>query len=78
MLPWPARSPYLSLIENVWDIIGQPLQHHPQPGLTVSVLTQQAQQAWNSIPLSDIRHLYDTMHARLQAFIQNSGGYIGY
>ncbi|GFU10738.1 nose resistant to fluoxetine protein 6 [Trichonephila clavipes] len=56
MLPWPARSPYLSLIENVWDIIGQPLQHHPQPGLTVSVLTQ-AQQAWNSIPLSDIRHL---------------------
>ncbi|GFV62544.1 uncharacterized protein TNCV_3867251 [Trichonephila clavipes] len=74
MLHWPARSP----IERVWDIIGRQLQHHPQPALTVRALTQQVQQARNSIPQSDIRHLYDTMHARLQACIQNSGGYTVY
>ncbi|GBL91237.1 hypothetical protein AVEN_195124-1 [Araneus ventricosus] len=39
MLPWPARSPDLSPIEHVWDIIGRQLQRHPQPELTVSVLT---------------------------------------
>lgn len=78
MLPWPARSPDLSPIEHVWDIIGRQLQHHPQPALTVPVLTAQVQQAWNSIPQSDIRNLYDTMHSRLQACIQNSGGYTGY
>ncbi|GBL96688.1 hypothetical protein AVEN_111833-1 [Araneus ventricosus] len=78
MLPWPARRPDLSAIEHVWDIIGRKLQRHPQPALTVSVLTDQVQQAWNSIPQNDIQHLYDTMHARLHAFIQNSGGYTGY
>ncbi|GBO44781.1 hypothetical protein AVEN_161774-1 [Araneus ventricosus] len=43
MLPWPARSPDLSPIEHVWDIIGRQLQRHPQPALT-----DQVQQAWNS------------------------------
>ncbi|GBM38420.1 hypothetical protein AVEN_260805-1 [Araneus ventricosus] len=41
MLPWPARSPALSPIEHVWDIIGRQLQRHPQPALTVPVLTVQ-------------------------------------
>ncbi|GBM55136.1 hypothetical protein AVEN_207022-1 [Araneus ventricosus] len=78
MLPWPARSPDLSLIEHVWNIIGRQLQRHPHPALTVPVLIDQVQQAWNSIPQTDIRHLYDTMHARLHASIQNSGAYTGY
>ncbi|GBO26386.1 hypothetical protein AVEN_13426-1 [Araneus ventricosus] len=78
MLPWPARSPDLSPIEHVWNIIGRQLQRHPQSALTVPVLTYQMQQAWNSIPQTDIRHLYDTMHARLHACIQNAGDYTGY
>ncbi|GBO11601.1 hypothetical protein AVEN_145260-1 [Araneus ventricosus] len=78
MLPWPARSPDLSLFEHVRDVTGQQLPHHPQPSLTVPVLIDQVQQAWNSFPQTDIRHLYDTMHARLHACIQNSGGYKGY
>ena len=75
MLPWPARSPDLYPIEQVWGIIGRQLQYYPKP---VPVLTVQVQQAWNSIPQSDIRHVYDRMHAHLQAYIPNSGGYTGY
>ncbi|GBL95402.1 hypothetical protein AVEN_154804-1 [Araneus ventricosus] len=41
MLPWLARSPDLSQIKHVWDIIGRQLQRHPQPALTVPVLTDQ-------------------------------------
>ena len=78
MLPWPARSPDLSPVEHVWDIIKRQLQHHPQPTLTIPVLAEQVQQAWNFITQSDIRHLYDTMHARLKACIRNSGDYTGY
>ncbi|GBO37088.1 hypothetical protein AVEN_176223-1, partial [Araneus ventricosus] len=37
MSPWPARSPDLSPIEHVWDIIGRQLQRHQQPALTVPV-----------------------------------------
>ncbi|GFW16269.1 uncharacterized protein TNCV_4264341 [Trichonephila clavipes] len=51
MLPWPVGSPDLYPIEHVWDIIGQQLQHHAQPALTVPILTQQA---WNFISQSDI------------------------
>ncbi|GBM11358.1 hypothetical protein AVEN_13585-1 [Araneus ventricosus] len=51
MLPWPARLPDLSPIEHVWDIIGRQLQRHPQPALTAPVLSDQVQQAWNSIRL---------------------------
>ncbi|GBN55558.1 hypothetical protein AVEN_75078-1 [Araneus ventricosus] len=78
MLPRPARSRDLSPIEHVWEIIGRQLQLHPQQALTVPVLTDQVQQACNSILQTGIRHLYDTMHARLHAFIQNSVGYTGY
>ncbi|GBM71248.1 hypothetical protein AVEN_130472-1 [Araneus ventricosus] len=78
MLPWPSRSPDLSPIEHVWDIIGRQFQRHPEPALIVPVLTHQVQQAWKFIPQTDIRHLCDTMHARLHACIQNSGGYTGY
>ncbi|GFS55965.1 uncharacterized protein TNCV_2564311 [Trichonephila clavipes] len=65
MLPWPARSTDLSPIEHEWNIIERQLQHHPQPVLSVPVLTLQVQHAWNSIPPSDIRCLYNTMHAPL-------------
>ncbi|GBM39788.1 hypothetical protein AVEN_25006-1 [Araneus ventricosus] len=78
MLPWPARSPDLSPIEHVWDIIERQLQRHPQPALIVPIFTDQVQQAFNSIPQTYIRHLYDTMHASLHACIQNSGGCTGY
>ncbi|GBN08610.1 hypothetical protein AVEN_238085-1 [Araneus ventricosus] len=78
MLPWPARSPDISPNEHVWDIIRRQLQRHPQPALAVPVLTDQVQQGWNSIPQTDIRHLYDTMHTRLHTCCQNSGGYTGY
>ncbi|GBN34376.1 hypothetical protein AVEN_101013-1 [Araneus ventricosus] len=57
MLPRPARSLDLSPIEHVWDIIRRQLQRHPQPALTVPVLTVQVQQVWNPIPQTDIRHL---------------------
>ncbi|GFX47040.1 transposable element Tc1 transposase [Trichonephila clavipes] len=67
MLLWLVESPDLSPVENVWDIIERQLQHHPQPALTVPVLTQQVQQPWNSITQSDIRHLCDTMHARFHS-----------
>ena len=78
VLPWPARSPDLSPIEHVWDIIGRQLRRHPQPALTVADLTDRVQQAWNSIPQNVIRHLYDTMPGRLHACINNRGDYSGY
>ncbi|GFX90614.1 uncharacterized protein TNCV_3194321 [Trichonephila clavipes] len=61
MIPLSARSPDCSSFEHVWDIIRRQLQHHLQPTLIVRLLILLIQQAWNSIPQRDIRHLYDTI-----------------
>ncbi|GFS89324.1 hypothetical protein TNCV_3399971 [Trichonephila clavipes] len=50
----PARSPDLSPIEYEWDIIGRQCWLHPQPELNNFILTNQEQQACNSIPQTDI------------------------
>ncbi|GFX32391.1 transposable element Tc1 transposase [Trichonephila clavipes] len=59
MFVWLARTPDLSPIQHVWDM-GRQLQYHLQPALTAPVLTQQVQQAWNSISQNDIRRLFET------------------
>ncbi|GFW15422.1 fibronectin type-III domain-containing protein [Trichonephila clavipes] len=53
------------------------LQHHPQPALTVPVLTQ-VQQAWNSIPQRDTRHLMFYIDCLAQIFSELAilGAYI--
>ncbi|GFV19695.1 transposable element Tcb1 transposase [Trichonephila clavipes] len=35
LLPWPARSPYLSPIENICSMVAQRLTHHHTPVTTV-------------------------------------------
>ncbi|GBN74320.1 Transposable element Tc1 transposase [Araneus ventricosus] len=68
MLPWPARSPYLSPMQNVWVIIMRQLQRHPQPALTVPVLTDQVQQTWNSVPQTDIQHAFRQLTCCMLSF----------
>ncbi|GBM13950.1 hypothetical protein AVEN_152379-1 [Araneus ventricosus] len=52
MLPWPCAfrhvaSPDLSPIEHVCNITGRQIQRHPQPALTVPVLTDQVHQVFS-------------------------------
>ncbi|GBM90044.1 hypothetical protein AVEN_50666-1 [Araneus ventricosus] len=73
MLPWPARLPDLSPIEHVWDTYLEEVP--PQPALIVPVLTDQVQQAWNSIPkLTSGTCTTQCTHV----CIQISGGCAGY
>ena len=45
LLPWPGRSPDLSLIEHVWDMMKQELTLSPEPATTIAELRQRVQDA---------------------------------
>ena len=74
VLPWPARSPDLSPIEHVWDMIGRRLSALPHPPRDLRLLRLRIQEAWNDIPQIDIDHLIDSMPRRINECIANRGG----
>ncbi|GFV75141.1 transposable element Tc1 transposase [Trichonephila clavipes] len=68
-LPWSARSPDLSPIEHVWDMMERQLH---VPG-NVDDLARQLEQVWEEI-LQTIWVLYHFMASNVAACIQAGGG----
>lgn len=73
-LPWPARSPDLSIIEHVWDYLGCQVGHPTR----LADLEAQLQRLWAKMPQNIIRNLYDSIPARIASCIHARGGAIGY
>lgn len=73
LLPWPARSPDLSPIEHVWDMMDRRLRHLAHPPNTIAELRQQLQIAWDEIPQDAINHLISSMPRRVTFCIQARG-----
>ena len=49
-LDWPARSPDLSPIEHVWDILGQRVRQRVPGPRTLQALGAALQEEWRRIP----------------------------
>ena len=65
-LLWPTRTPDLSPIEHVWDMMKRELTLSPQPATTIAEFRQRVQDALDNLAQDDIRHLYFFMRkARL-------------
>ncbi|GFX48001.1 transposable element Tcb1 transposase [Trichonephila clavipes] len=78
LLPWPARSPDLSPIENIWSMIAQRLTQITPSAATPDQLWQRVEAAWSAVPQEHIQSLFESMPRRLAAVISNNGGYFGY
>ncbi|GFW02498.1 transposable element Tcb1 transposase [Trichonephila clavipes] len=78
LLPWPARSPDLSPIENMWSMVAQQLTQITFPAATPDQLWQRVEAAWSAVPQEYIQSLFESMPMRVSAVISNNGGYSGY
>ena len=76
VLPWPALSPDLSPIENLWAIVSKKVYSRYFP--TVEALWAAIQQEWNSTPVEVLHHLYDSMPDRLTCCLKAHGYPIRY
>ena len=66
--PWPARSPDLSPIEHVWDMMKRELTLSRQTATTIAEF-RRVQDAWNNQLHDDIRHLFKSLLTRIHACI---------
>ncbi|GFU88824.1 transposable element Tcb1 transposase [Trichonephila clavipes] len=78
LLPWLARCPDLSPVENMWSMVVQQLTNITPPAATPDQLWQRVEAAWSAVPQEHIQSLFESMPRRVAAVIFNNSGYSGY
>ena len=77
MLQWPARSPDLSPIEQLWDQLGRQVRERHDVN-NICDLERALQAEWVRIPLQVIRKLIRSMRRRGLAVLAANGGHTRY
>lgn len=74
--PWPANSPDLNIIENVWALLKERV--YRRGFRTQQGLLRVMKDEWEKIELDEIRKLALSMPNRLQQVLDRNGGYTDY
>ena len=77
VLDWPADSPDLNPIEQVWDELGRRVRRNHAIH-TVNDLAEALQAEWASLPAPFIKRYIYSMPHRITACIAQNGGHMRY
>ena len=72
-MEWPAQSPDLNIIENIWLYMKRELQKSAVDIATKNDLLREIQSVWRNIELDYIRNLYQSIPDRPDNVIKMKG-----
>lgn len=73
LLEWPAQSPDLNPIENLWALLKRRLAAYDAPPKNFDELWSRIQTEWSLIPHEMIQKLVESMPKRIKSVIKNKG-----
>jgi len=76
ILPWPANSPDMSPIENLWSYLANKLKG--KEFRNKNELFAAVSEEWDRIPMDLIHKLYDSMPDRINALLKAGGQHTRY
>ncbi|KAJ1308287.1 hypothetical protein OPQ81_004001 [Rhizoctonia solani] len=71
---WPANSPDLNPIENLWELIKRELYSYDTPASGMLELWTRVQEVWDKVTTQQCQDLIESMPRRIQACIKAGGG----
>ncbi|GFS72192.1 transposable element Tcb2 transposase [Trichonephila clavipes] len=77
-LEWPARSPDLNTIENVWDALGNQVAGRNYPPTNKSTLIRALTEEWDKLPQQLLDNIVQSMVRRVECCITLHGRHIPY
>ncbi|GFV49988.1 transposable element Tc1 transposase [Trichonephila clavipes] len=72
-LVWPARSPDLNPIENVWDALGRQVAARNYPPKNKNTLTRALTEEWDKLPQQLLDNVVQSMVRRVECCITLHG-----
>ena len=72
-MEWPALSPDLNSIENLWDQLARRVEGRNPAPQNLGELRTALQEEWNALPQTSISCLVNSMRRRCQAVIDADG-----
>jgi transposase len=78
VLPWPAQSPDLNPLENLWNALKEALKKRADRPSSLDQLFEHVQQEWAKLPKELLSSLVTSMPRRIESVIKNKGGHTGY
>lgn len=78
VLPWPASSPDMNIIEHVWDRVDRQLRARKKQPSNLGELWDALQEEWAGLDVGWIQELYRSLPRRTALLLEAKGGYTKY